>query len=260
MDKYKPQIGVCAAFKAGFILSNFLLNSKHDIEFVVTSDKDDSPYEKDIVKLCEEKNIKIYRHQNVNTPEFIEIIKSHNIDLMMLTWWPSIIKKESIHSAKLGWINMHPSLLPYNRGKHPYYWSIVDSTPFGATLHLINEGVDTGPILFQKEIPVDITDTGEKLYQKGMDELINLFEDNFDKMATLDFIPKEQLDKKATFHLAKDIIEHSKIDLEKEYKALDLINIIRGRSFVPSDQGSYFYHNGKKYIIKVSIKEAKEKT
>jgi len=67
---------------------------------------------------------------------------------------------------------------------------------------------------------------------------------------------KKQNNSKATFHIAKEIEEKSNIDLNKNYKALDLINIIRARSFTNGDS-AYFYKNGKKYYIRTSISEAK---
>ena len=48
-------------------------------------------------------------------------------------------------------INLHISYLPYNRGADPNLWSFIDDTPSGVTIHLIDEGLDTGPILIQKQ-------------------------------------------------------------------------------------------------------------
>ena len=57
-------------------------------------------------------------------------------------------------------------MLPYNRGMHPWYWSIVDETPAGVTIHFIDENIDEGHIIAQKEVLIDPTDTGESLYGK----------------------------------------------------------------------------------------------
>ena len=50
---------------------------------------------------------------------------------------------------------MHISLLPWNRGYHPNIWSFLEDTPKGVTIHYINEGIDTGDIIVQKEIVID---------------------------------------------------------------------------------------------------------
>jgi len=52
-------------------------------------------------------------------------------------------------------INLHPSLLPWNRGAHSNFWSFLEDTPKGVTIHIIDEGIDTGDILLQKKIKFD---------------------------------------------------------------------------------------------------------
>ena len=63
-----------------------------------------------------------------------------------------IISKEQINSSKYPLINLHTSCLPYNRGTHPNFWSWVENTPAGVTIHEIDEGVDTGNIIFQERV------------------------------------------------------------------------------------------------------------
>ena len=47
-------------------------------------------------------------------------------------------------------INLHISYLPYNRGSYPNYWSFKENTPNGVSIHHIDDGIDTGPVLVQK--------------------------------------------------------------------------------------------------------------
>jgi dTDP-4-amino-4,6-dideoxyglucose formyltransferase len=75
--------------------------------------------------------------------------------------------------AKL--INLHISYLPYNRGSDPLFWSIVDKTPCGVTIHEINAGLDTGPILVQKLVELDKEDTLKTGYEKMHKEIQELF-------------------------------------------------------------------------------------
>ena len=56
---------------------------------------------------------------------------------------------------------------------YPWYWAIIDGNKFGVTLHFINEKIDAGDILFQTEIPFNITDTGGTLYKKMLECLLN---------------------------------------------------------------------------------------
>jgi len=80
-------------------------------------------------------------------------------DLGCLVWWPRIIKNPLLELPKLGFINTHPSFLPFNRGKHYNFWALVEQAPFGVTLHFADEGVDTGDIIAQRSIPYDWEDS-----------------------------------------------------------------------------------------------------
>jgi len=56
-------------------------------------------------------------------------------------------------------LNLHISYLPYNRGAHPNFWAFHDDTPKGVTIHFIDEGLDTGPIIAQREVFFDKGET-----------------------------------------------------------------------------------------------------
>ncbi len=257
MEQKKRKIAICAAFEPGQEIIDFCLAQPFPLEFVATCAQDKSPFEAKIAEACERAGIPIYRHVDVNTPAFRSQLREHQIDLMILGWWPAIVKKESIECVRLGWVNLHPSLLPYNRGKHPYYWSIVEGTPFGATLHFIESGVDSGPILFQKKVPVTPIDTGATLYNKGVRATLDLFKESYTKIATGQFQAVPQEESTATFHWKRQIEEHSEIQLEKSYPARDLLNILRARSF-PTGDSAFFYEGGVKYRVRLSIERASD--
>lgn len=253
-QKYK--IGLCAYGVNGYEMAKFAVSFGHPILWIATCTKDESEYESKIADLCEANNIPCLRRADTKDPKFIEKIKEFAPDLVFLLWWPLIIKKEALEIARIGWVNLHTSLLPWNRGMYPYYWAVVDNTPFGATLHLVEEGVDSGPILFQKEINIGITDTGDSIYKKLIPVCIQLFKESYPKIVSGNFKPEPQKENIATFHLAKDIDPHSTIDLEKKYKARDLINIIRARTFWDGPS-AHFNDKGKKYYVKIKIEEIK---
>lgn len=257
MDIKKPVIGMCAAFEMGERVLRLMIKNNKLPDFVVTCVSDTTDYKKKIVTLAKENGIILYENINVSTPEFVSLLKKLSVDLMLLIWWPDIIKQTAIESARIGWLNMHPALLPYGRGKHPYYWSIVEEKPFGATLHLINEGIDTGPIIFQKEVPVLFTDTGESIYPKAFEALYELFEEHLSEIMTLSFKAVAQDDSQATFHWAKELEPHSEIHLDKEYTAKDLINRLRGRSF-SKGASAFCYKDGKKFWLRINIEEAND--
>ena len=249
-----PTIGFCAAFEQGYDLLKFVMKQDTKINFVATCIKDDSKYQQKIIDLCNDNNIKVFKNINGNEEKFISFLIGENIDIVILLWWPSIIKLKSIRSVNLGWINLHPSLLPYGRGKHGYFWSIVEDTPFGVSIHFIDDGIDTGPVLFQKEIEVLFSDTGQTLYEKGIDEVIKLFKTKYRDIASLNFTPVKQYEKNATSHFAVEIENKTKIDLNKKYKALDFINLIRARTFW-NRPSLKINKDGSDYYLRIQIEQ-----
>ena len=63
-----------------------------------------------------------------------------------------IIDKKIIKKLKIPIINLHIGYLPYNRGAHPNFWSFIENTPSGVSIHEVDEGIDTGKIVDQKMI------------------------------------------------------------------------------------------------------------
>ena len=73
-------------------------------------------------------------------------------DLIISFGYKHILSKKIIETSNCDIINLHISYLPWNRGAHPNFWSFYDNTISGVTIHLINEGIDKGNIIYQKKI------------------------------------------------------------------------------------------------------------
>lgn len=190
-----------------------------------------------------------------NIPHLISSLKSKNLDYIILAWWPYIINKDIINIPKRGVINLHPSYLPWCRGKNYWFWNLVEDVPFGVTIHLVDESVDGGDILFQKKIEKTWEDTGETLFNKAQTEIVTLFKENYPKLISGNFTKTSQRSIiEQPVHYAKDLDEASKIYLDKYYLARDLLNLLRARSS-DSFPSCYFYSNGNKYEVRTSIKK-----
>ena len=71
-------------------------------------------------------------------------------DLVLSYGYRHILKPDLLASLKSPIINLHISLLPFNRGASPNFWSFYDNSPSGVSIHLIDQGTDTGPVLWQQ--------------------------------------------------------------------------------------------------------------
>jgi|SaaInlStandDraft_2_1057019.scaffolds.fasta_scaffold10991_2 methionyl-tRNA formyltransferase len=247
------KIAICAANYVGNEIVKYLKAEGHFISLAITCKED--RYEKEISENLSDMGVHCLRKKSANSKEFIKELHDRKIDQVLLLWWPEIIKEETLKSNRLGIINLHPSFLPTSRGKHPYYWSIVEEKDFGVSIHYITTGIDDGKIIAQKKIEFDITSTGEELYEKSLSEMISLFKDTFPKIKEHNPLGKDQNSNESTFHFGKELNNHSRIHLEKEYNALELINIMRARTFA-GKESSFFLLDGKKYYINIDIYEA----
>lgn len=97
-------------------------------------------------------------------------------DLIVSFGYRHIIKRKTIDASDCPILNLHISYLPYNKGAHPNFWSFYDNTPSGVTIHLIDDGIDTGPIIFQKYVNFNIEQaTFSETRQILINEIENLF-------------------------------------------------------------------------------------
>lgn len=128
---------------------------------------------------------------------------AHKADLWVSVHWPHIFRKDQIVLPKLGVVNVHNAYLPWNKGAHACSWAIVEGTPHGATMHWIDEGVDTGPILIQRRVGIEATDTAEMLYQKTAAVELEVFKVGMDMILTGN-LRKIQQPQGGSFHLKKD--------------------------------------------------------
>ena len=167
------------------------------------------------------KSLKLHeiKSRSVNSTKFKNEILKLNPDIILVGSWSEKFKKPVIELPKIGTINCHPSLLPRYRGPNPYIRVIMNrEKETGITFHLMDENLDTGPILLQKKIDIKQGfdgDTGESLKNKccnlariGTTELLTAINDDI-------IIPINQSTKDASYYPQineKDIL----IDFEKK--------------------------------------------
>lgn len=163
-------------------------------------------------------------------------------DLVLLAYVTDIIPERWLNVPSLGTICYHPSLLPRHRGASAINWAIIQGeTRTGLTIFWVEKGIDTGPILLQKEVVIGPEDTAGALYFNtlfplgvvAMAEAVELI-----KRGKAPRIP--QVESEATYEpLCDDRV--ASVDFEKSIK--DIHNLIRGCDPQP---GAYTTLKGKK--------------
>ena len=127
-----------------------------------------------IESILKKNSCKVVGHSD---PIEVEDLNKLKIDFAVSYRFRHIIGKPIIEHLRGNIINLHISLLPWNRGADPNLWSFLENTPKGITIHYIDEGVDTGDTIAQKELLFDEEkDTLASSYEKLNHEIIKLFE------------------------------------------------------------------------------------
>lgn len=128
--------------------------------------------------------------------------------------------KKIIRQGEINWfsgrlVNLHISLLPWNRGYDPNIWSMLEDTPSGVSIHLIDKGIDTGDILIQKEISIDKeTATLASSWEHLGAAIETLFIENSNSLLQMAIPPRPQ-NSGGSFHLSVDKIPYAHLWQEK---------------------------------------------
>tara|TARA_B100000965_G_scaffold372577_1_gene362380 strand:- start:371 stop:943 length:573 start_codon:yes stop_codon:yes gene_type:complete len=173
----KPPIGVFISGRGSNLKS--IINASKDLDFpgkvnVVFSDNSDAKgmelaYENNIDAISLE--IKNFKDKNSFEEEILKLIEPYNLELVCLAGYMKILSKRFIDKFTGKIINIHPSLLPKYKGLNTHRRAIENKeTVAGCTVHYVNENLDDGEIILQKEVRIDINDTEYTLADKVLKE------------------------------------------------------------------------------------------
>lgn len=204
-----------------------------------------------ILKLSGLENGNVFIGNIFKDADKIQWFQNQSFDGLICVYWPWLLPKEIFQSVNLT-VNFHPALLPINRGWFPHVHSLIDGTKAGVTLHQIAEGADTGDIWVQEEEQILPTDTAKTLYLRLQQKIVTLFLNNWDKILSGEIKPFQQDEKLAIYRPKKAILDLDYINLDQTFKARDLINLLRARSF--GDLGfAYYEENGEKIYMNLRV-------
>lgn len=182
-----------------------LFDNRFKIKAVVTQPDKISPKKKKqvppIKTLTQKLELPLIQERNIkNNPNFIQQLKSLKADIYVVVAYGAILTNELLKIPPRGVINMHPSLLPKYRGPSPIQSAILNGdTKTGVTIMLIDDKIDHGPILSQKQSEILPKETAKTLNKKLAQLGAELLVETLIKYARNEIIPQEQNHKKATF-------------------------------------------------------------
>ncbi len=127
------------------------------------------------VDVARSMNIPVHSPKNTVAPLFRRRMRSLAPDLFIAVGYAQILEPKILVVPKLFAANFHASLLPRYRGKHPVFWTLrAEERWAGLTVHLMDQGIDTGDIIYQVKVRTRRHDTVASLYKRIMDQSVGL--------------------------------------------------------------------------------------
>ena len=182
--------------------------------------------------------LKIYQPEKIRTDEAKSLFASHNADLAVVVAYGRILPTEFLVAPKRGCLNVHFSLLPLYRGAAPVNWAIMNGeAKTGVTTMFIEEELDSGPILLQRETQMGERETAPELMARLAETGADLLGQTLTQLDEI--TPRPQRDRDATFApmLRK---EDGVIDWSKD--AFTIERMIRGLQPWPNAYAKYKGH------------------
>jgi folate-dependent phosphoribosylglycinamide formyltransferase PurN len=119
----------------------------------------------------------------------LDFLASRKIEFLISNGYAPILKPPVTTEFAGRIINIHPSFLPYGRGIAGNFWSFLKGSPKGVCIHLIDDGIDTGGVLFRRAVNFEQGDTLRSSLDKLMSAVEQLFFENWEAIASGDCPP-----------------------------------------------------------------------
>ncbi|MBE0471683.1 MAG: formyl transferase [Methyloprofundus sp.] len=165
------------------------------------------------------------RVKDINAEETLDWIKQRQPDVIFCVGWSQLIKRPLLDVAPYGVIGAHPSLLPYNRGRHPLIWALaLGLKQTGLSFFQMDEGADSGDILAQAPIEIESEDDAQSLYAKVKASAVPLLNELVQQLKTGTLQGKPQ-DVMQGNHWRKRSKKDGQIDWRMSSEAI--VNLVR---------------------------------
>jgi len=225
------------------------LKNGGNVVAVLTLSKELAKFHSDYADLCDvaaQYGIPVYKiDKRISHSEIVELIRSLKPDVIFVFGWSQIISKDILSIPPLGCIGSHPTLLPRNRGRHPLVWTLVEGLEeSGLTFFYLDEGVDSGDILWQKRFRITLEDDARSLYEK-VKELASEAIQEFLPQLEQGIAPRTPQDHSQATYWRKRTEKDGEIDWGSP--TIKIYNLVRAlaRPYV----GAHTYLGGQKVIV-----------
>lgn len=231
----------------------FLIEQGYRPSFLIISKKlDNSIHQNKLLSISNLSSEDLYYIEDINQIYQNNPLNNYMVDYIFGIHFPFIINSPVLEAPNIGFLNLHPAYLPFNKGWHTPTWAILDNSKYGATLHFMTEDLDAGDIVAQKEVMIKPYYTANQLYQLVLDAEENLFKEALPQLLTLNPSRLKQRSQ-GTSHVKNDLKKTQEIDLSKKLYPLELIDKLRALTTSSLEEAAYFEIDGNRYSIQINI-------
>lgn len=225
------RIALLCATQRGYRFLKKLSELRPQDDIVVFSFREDPwepPFIENIRSFANSRGYNFIESKKVNSPILIEFWGKEEIDLMLLVSWRYLIPPDIYQRPIFGTFVFHDSLLPEYRGFAPTVWAIINGNDHtGVTLFEIAEDVDSGDIIDQQKVDIDIEDTIEVIMEKVTQVYLEILERNLGVLLSGNATRTPQNHSLATYTCKRNP-EDNQIDWN--FSSEDIYNLIRATS------------------------------
>lgn len=222
-----------------------MINAGHEVAAAVTQPDKPKGRGKSVIytpvkEAAMKYGIPVHQPARVKEPEFIDILRKINPEVIVVVAFGQILPKEILEMPKFGCINVHASLLPKYRGAAPVQWAVIrGEKESGVTTMYMDEGLDTGDMIEKTVVVLDKKETGGSLHDKLAEEGGKLLASTLEKLENGTALRQKQPEGDGFY--AKMLTKKlGKIDFSGS--AIEIERLIRGLNPWPS---AYTSLNGK---------------
>jgi len=221
--------------KLGLKLINFLASqTETEVAGVVVNgpEKRKSNYISQLLEISPSLRLFEYSENLWEQSEFQEILDE--TDLAVSALFGHVIPSKVVKFFGTNIINLHPSLLPVGRGADPIAWAIIENNRQGVSIHVLEEKLDSGPIISQSEIATTFGMTAGEIYDLAMDELARHFQEFIDMWPAQ--IKSDPQEGKSSYHQASELqalrakVSEGDSDLERSLRTIQALTFADGRA------------------------------
>ena len=203
------------------------------VSVIVRNDDDEKFWYQSVSKRARELNVKLLIPSSINDDTFIREVSELNPDIGFCCFYPQLFKKSFFSIPKVGFFNLHFAPLPKYRGALPIPFAIISGeSQHGVTIHKINEGIDSGPIVAQSLVEIFPYDTGYDLYKRCEQAGIALFQKTIQRIVFNkgNISMREQNEHEAFCHVRKDL---KSLEVMSTWDFNRIYNFVRAFDFPP---------------------------